>query len=234
MKKLCFWHLTIILSLCILGVSILSSCTTQKLVVADNDLHETEKPRSITRDSSGISITVTPSSWEREPLNLEHYVIPVLIEISNGSSQTAKISNQEIVLIADDRTQFNPIYPADVAATVLSDNFSRNVRLRHISYISFGFHRFYRFRPYPYHFHPFYYPDPFFFSDIEDTDEILTSALIPGNIRPGAVLKGYVYFRKIPKGIKSVVLEIKFLLQETANEVLVSFPFDVAEESILQ
>ena len=186
----------------------------------------------------GVTIAATPSYWPWSPKNLQNYVTPYYVRITNNSDKTIVVDFEDIVLFDQFKTQYTPLSP-DTVASIFNTS-TTIVSQGAYSYpqvsvgVGFGFgggygrrgygHRGYR-RGYGssvgiYGYSPvYYYPPPYYYSKPVNTADILTQALSLGPVHPGATITGFLYFRHTIAEASSASLIIGPLPTFTTIEV---------------
>jgi len=141
-----------------------------------------------------ISISVKTDQWKYSPSDLEHYVLPIYIEVENHSKEVVSIRKEDVFLLDEKKNQFNPLEPSDVMSMV-----------RRSYGFGFSFGIGYWSSPFGLWWYPYYTPPP-----VEDIyPDILNKAFTFGEVQPGAKLKGFVYFPKPSGDVKALTLYVK-------------------------
>jgi len=202
-------------------------------------------PTTVTGED-GVQIAVTPSFWPWEPKNLQKYVTPYYVSITNNSNKTVVIEYDNIVLFDQFNTQYTPLSP-DTVANIFGTSNPTTAYQGGYSYpslsvgVGFGFGGGYG-RPYGYGYRggygprvgvygyaPVYnYPPPVYYSRPVNTSDILTQALSLGPVYPGATVTGYLYFRDTIAEASQVSLDIGYNLEGSTKENVLTFPFDLS------
>jgi len=202
-------------------------------------------PTTVTSED-GVQIAVTPSFWPWEPKNLQKYVTPYYVSITNNSKKTVVIEYDNIVLFDQYKTQYTPLSP-DTVANIFGTSTNTAVYSGGYSYpslsvgVGFGFGGGYG-RPYGYGYRGgygprvgvygyapvYYYPPPVYYSKSVNTSDILTQALSLGPVYPGATVTGYLYFRDTIAEASQVTLDIGYNLEGSTKENVLTFPFDLS------
>lgn len=218
--------------LVLFALLIIAGCTSRHLVpVRDGGLVNPEL-KSVTKTEQGMSVTVRASAWRGKPSDLGSYVTPLHITIQNDSASSLSFDYEDIALLDENRTQYNPL-PPETVAQILQSGYQRRYAFRPFFSFGFGYSSFYS-----HHFHPFFFNsvfydpfyDPWYYPAAyysERFDEVFTRALIPGLIRPNARVEGFVYFKKIPTEVKRITLEIGYYVQGEPEPHRLSFPFSI-------
>lgn len=196
----------------------------------------------------GVTISVTPSFWPWEPKDLQKYVTPYYISITNNSDKTIILDYKDIVLFDQFKTQYTPLSP-DTVANIFGTSTTSTIYAPSYSYpslsvgVGFGFgggygRRGYGYRGYRrgygsrvgiYGYAPvYYYPPPqAYYSRSVNTSDILTQALSLGPVHPGATVTGYLYFRDTIAQAASVNLDVGYNQEGSTKETVLTFPFDL-------
>ena len=201
-------------------------------------------PTTITSED-GVSISVTPSFWPWDPKNLQEYVTPYYVSITNNSNKTIFVEYDNIALFDQFKTQYTPLSP-DTVANIFGTSNSGTVYQEGYSYpslsvgVGFGFGGGYA-RPYGYGYRGgyrprvgvygyspvYYYPPPVYYSRPVNTSDILTQALSLGPVHPGATVSGYLYFRDTIAEASQVNFDIGYSQEGSDNVTVLTFPFDL-------
>lgn len=144
--------------------------------------------------SNDLFISVKTDQWKYSPSDLDYYVLPIYIEVENRSKEAVSIRKEDIFLIDEKRNQFNPLEPRDVISMV-----------RRSYGLGFSFGIGYWSSPFGLWWYPYYIPS--FRENVYP--DILNKALTFGEVKPGAKLKGFVYFPKPPEDTKVLNLHVK-------------------------
>jgi len=202
-------------------------------------------PTTVTSED-GVQIAVTPSFWPWEPKNLQKYVTPYYVSITNNSNKTVVIEYDNIVLFDQYKTQYTPLSP-DTVANIFGTSTNTAAYSGGYSYpslsvgVGFGFGGGYG-RPYGYGYRGgygprvgvygyapvYYYPPPVYYSKPVNTSDILTQALSLGPVYPGATVTGYLYFRDTIAEASQVTFDIGYFLEGSTKENVLTFPFDLS------
>lgn len=218
--------------LVLFALLIIAGCTSQHLVPLGDGGRVNPELKSITKTEGGATIAVRASAWRGSPSDLERYVTPFYIVIQNDTSSSLRLGYENIVLFDENRTQYNPL-PPDTVARILESSYRRRYVFR--PYFSFGFgyssFHFRRYHPFffnsifydpfydPWYYPPAYYPQSF--------DDVYNNAMFPTVLQPRAKVEGFVYFKKIPTGVKSVSLEISYRVEGESELRKLGFPFAI-------
>ncbi|MEZ0361394.1 MAG: hypothetical protein ABWK04_05810 [Hydrogenobacter sp.] len=163
-----------------------------------------ERSTSLYRNTD-VQILVRSQAWNFSPSDLPYYVTPIYLEVKNLSQKSISIERRDVYLLDDKGNQYNALTPGDVSSMLsYSAGFSFGV-----AYYSYP----YWLGWYPYYpYYPPTYPD------------ILNYSFVYGTVQPGSVLKGFVYFQKLPKELKKVTLKVNYHIDGQTKSI--SFPFE--------
>ena len=203
----------------------------------------TPEVRSSTADQDKVKITISSNAWNGNPENLPKYLTPFFIDIENNTGSPITIQYDDIVLIDQFRNQYNALLP-DIASNIAMEKSRRKWYFRPSISIGFGSGGYYGGRygigyggygyGYPYYRSPFYWPYNYayyndYYSSYYDQDysDLFTKALIPGIIRPGARLSGFVFFKKLPPDVKTFDLNLGYRIQGEEKRYDLNFPYSV-------
>lgn len=223
------------LGLFLISLLIIAGCASRHLVPAQDGALINPELKSATKTEGGVSITVQASAWGGKPSDIESYVTPLYVVIQNHTSSILSFGYENVMILDENRTQYNPL-PAETVAQIVQSTYERRFFYRPrfslgFGFSSFRFHRFNSFFSNSIFFDPFY--DPFYYRPTyytERFDDVFTKALFPGLVQPNAKLEGFVYFKKIPTQVERVMLEISYRVNGEQEPHKFSFPF-VIEES---
>ncbi|HEX3036817.1 MAG TPA: hypothetical protein VHT73_17145 [Thermodesulfobacteriota bacterium] len=198
--------------------------------------------RTSSKIENGVKVTVKTSAWSGSPSSLKNYVTPFYVEIQNNTNEILTFGYDDLVLFSENRTQYNAFPPATVA-DILKAKYQSGYAYYPYPSISLGTGFFYGrpyyypWRPYfgpfgfydyydYYGYYPYWYPPAYSYRSV-DTEDVFTEALIPGSVYPNAKLQGFVYFKKIPKEVQRVTLEVGYNIQGEEGRHTLSFPFEL-------
>lgn len=184
-----------------------------------------------------VEITATASA-ELESYRFSKYLTVFYLEITNNSNKEIVFGSEDIVLIDEKAVQYNLLSPENAASIVrenskkwyyprISIGIGGGYHSGHFHY--YGRHRFWPYRFYnPYHrFHYYddlyYYPD--YYTRSNNLGEIYSDAIFPGLVKPGATLKGFVYFKKLLKEMPKVSLDFTYGYKTGNQRKSVTFEF---------
>lgn len=222
-------------------VLITIGCSSRHLVPVSDDGFVYPEFHTLFKTENGVTIGVNSSPWEGSPENLQRYVTPIFIEIQNNNNKNLNIKYDDIVLVDEYRTQYNPLSPQIVAEIInTTSQYAYGPGYPQVSIgLGFGYFSggsfwggsfyspfyspfyppFYFFGEFPLGYYPpYYYPPP-------DVGNIYTNALITGQVLPNAKLKGFVYFQKVPEQVSQVTLDISYKVEGENEPKKLSFPF---------
>ncbi len=225
----------------ILCVILALGCASRSLVpISDSGIAYPEL-LTTSKTLGDVTVTVNSSPWQGSPGYLERYITPIYVEIQNNGPSLLYVRYDGLVLLDQDRTQYNPLTPqivADTLKTVPEGYYPYGPNFPTVSIgLGFGYFSggpFYGGWPYygPYY-SPFfiygdyplgYYP-PAYYSP-PSVGDVYTKALIPGQVNPNAKLQGYIYFQKLPTEVKLVTLDVGFQINGKPKTYSLSFPFE--------
>ncbi len=186
------------------------SCAQKKLVPLGNGVKVDAKTYTSVYEDDMVSIKVKANAWEGYPSDLPDYVLPLYLEIHNKSPEAIEIDLKDITLIDDRGNQLNALEPKDVAEAVRG-SYGVGVAIGFTYGSPTWGHSLLLGGP-PYHGY---------------ADEVINRAFIPGRILPGARLKGFVYFQRIPDEARRVSLRVGYRIGERRKEVV--FKFEIRE-----
>ncbi len=188
------------------------SCAQKKLVPVGNGVYVDPKTYTSAYENERVKIVVRANAWEGYPSDLEDYVLPLYLEVQNKSSEVLEIDPRDLVILDEKGNQYNALEPKDVAEAVrggsgvgVSVGFAYGAPTWGLSWLAGG---------------PSYY---------EDTEDIINRAFIPGRVSPGATLRGFVYFQKIPDEVRRITLRVGYRIGGRREEV--AFKFKVRKGS---
>ena len=172
--------------------------------------------QSSSRSQNDITVTVRDSAWSGSPSDLASYATPLYVEIQNSASNVLTLSYEDLVLLDENRNQYNALSPEIVADMLKSKSrhgYSLPVSvgvgvggfLSRVFISIFGSS-------------PIYSPKPV------EVKDIFTQALIPGPLHPGSKLQGFVYFKKIPGQPEHFTLSVGYKVQGKDGQHQLSLP----------
>ena len=191
-----------------------------------------------------VNVAITANAWNGSPDNLSGYISPFFIEITNNTPNPISIDFSDIVLIDEYRNQYNVLVP-EIASDIIAQKSKSKWYFRPSISIGFGTGGYYGggygygigyyTRGYPYYRSPFYWPYNYaYYSDYYDSyyynrdySDIFTQAFVPGVIRPGAILSGFIYFNKLPPEVQKFDLNVGYKIDNENKRVELTFPYSV-------
>lgn len=178
---------------------------TPKLIPIEDGLTVNKERSTSLYRNTDVQILVKSQAWNFSPSDLPYYVTPIYLEVKNLSQKSISIERRDVYLLDDKGNQYNALMPGDVSSMLsYSMGFSFGV-----AYYSYP----YWLGWYPYYpYYPPTYPD------------ILNYSFVYGTVQPGSVLKGFVYFQKLPKELKKVTLKVNYRIDGQTKSI--SFPFE--------
>jgi len=193
-----------ILFFCVLMATF--SCAQKVLVPVENGVKVDPKTLTATHESTEVKIKVRTNAWECCPSYLDDYVLPIYIEVKNRSPNPIELSLKDVVLVDDKGNQYNALEPKEVAEAVrggsgvgVSLGFAYGTPGWGLGWVAGG---------------PAYY---------DSAEDVINKAFIAGRILPGAKLKGFVYFQKIPDEVRRITMRIGYRIGERRKEVVFKF-----------
>ncbi len=144
--------------------------------------------------SNGLVISVKTNSWDYSPSDLGSYVLAILLEVENKSKEAVGIRREDVFLLDKEGNQYNPLQPGDVL-NMLRGGYGGGISFS-IGYWSHPFGLWWS----PYYAFP---PSERVYPDI------VNRAFTFGEVQPGAKMKGFVYFPKMPEDVKDLTLNVK-------------------------
>jgi hypothetical protein len=197
---------------------------------------------SVRTSQDWVRITVIPSYWTGSPADLPTYVTPFYIQIENYSDKPIGFDYGDFVLFDQFRTQYSPLNPQAVADIVRSTGTTVYAYPAYPD-ISIGIGGGYYggpwwpyygpyWRPYGFYaYNPYYwyYPPPaYYYATPPSTKDVITDSLAPGSVAQKATVRGYIFFKRIPKEVNEVTLDISYGIEGTPIYRTLSFRFPVA------
>jgi len=218
---------------------ILSGCVYNGVRARKSVMKITPERISTPKLNDKVNLSVVANAWHGAPKNLKNHITPFYIDIDNRTKNNILISENDFVLFDEYRNQYNPLTPKRVANILISTNRKRFYIYPRISFgigTSFYHDRFYY---YGHHYYPFYRPY-YYFNDYPyynyrrpynepDLEDVFSSAINPGTIRPNANLSGYIYFNKVPEYAKELTLEIGYANVKDKTTHKLAFHFDITK-----
>ncbi|MBI3605825.1 MAG: hypothetical protein HY202_07355 [Nitrospirae bacterium] len=138
----------------------------------------------VTKKIGGASVSVQTQEWHFVPSELDQFYTPVLFLIKNSTENKISFSLKSLYLIGDSGNQFQPTPPSEVEKTFIDRGYIFTPSA-HIGIGSGGYSSFFGLGlDFP------LYPPPPAGSDIS------LLAIQEGEILPGAVIRGFAYFKQ--------------------------------------
>ena len=221
----------------ILFAILTAGCASRHIVPVQDSGVINPELKSISKTVNGVTVTVITSAWKNTPRDLGSYVTPFFVAIQNDTPRALSLGYENVLILDDNRKQYNPI-PAETVAQILQNSYRRRYAFR--PYFSFGFgyssFRYHRFNSFFFNdifYDPFYDPwyyRPAYYSDYsEGFDEVFNQALFPGSIQSNAKIEGFIYFKKIPTEVKRITLKVSYRVQGEPEAHKLTFPFSIEE-----
>ena len=179
-----------------------------------------------------IKISIIPSA-DLTNYKISKQLTTFYLEIFNNSDKKIYFDSNDMVLIDDSGLQYNQLSPENAANIVressrkwyiprISIGIGGGYHSKHFHFSGHNYfwpHRIY----YPYrryHYHDSYYP----YNQYQyDLSEIYSSAIIPGSVKPGSTLKGFIYFKKVPKEARNIQLDISYKNDGSSKTKTITF-----------
>jgi hypothetical protein len=168
------------------------SCAKKVLIPVGNGVEvDPDKGVAIYRDE-WVRIKVKANAWDGYPSSLPDRLLPLYMEIENLSDEKVVIRREEILLIDDRGNQYNALDPKEAAEVVrgssrigVSFGFAVGTPSYGLGWLAGA--------PYT--------------TDVED---VINKAFIPGTLLPGAKLKGFLYFQRLPDEVNRTTLRVGY------------------------
>jgi len=189
-----------------LSLILLLSCAKRSFVPIPDGYRIDAKNSAVIYTDRYVTIQVRTNSWDGYPSSLEERLLPLYIEILNRTDEPIKINR--IVLLDDTGTQYNPLSPE--SASRVASGYSVGLSLG----LGYGVHH-----------------GLGWFGGMPARDygeDIVNRAFIPGEILPGAKLKGFLYFQKLPDKVNRITLRVMYSIGFQSESV--NFYFKVKDE----
>ena len=172
--KFPFSIVMITLSLIILSLLLLNSCTTRYYPQSTERISVVDNYAILEKD--GIVFAISARLWTREPQRLSDFFTTYHIIVKNQSQQPVTISPTDIILLDEETNQYDALTANDLFEVLFYDDYIRDK------------------------FNPFTQTDDIFSGGDRITARVnfMQDAFHFGDILPGARKAGYVFFRKIP------------------------------------
>jgi hypothetical protein len=205
----------------ILSIFFLIGCasSSRNLVPLSDGSVINPKLQSATRTEQGVKVTVQSSAWRGTLNDLEQYVAPFYVVIQNDTARNLTFNYEDLALLNEKGTQYNPL-PPETVAQILQAARSGRYGFRPAFSIGFG-----GFGDGFLSFFSIFFPALYSTPAPQRLDDVFTQALTPGIVYPKSKLQGFVYFKEIPDKIERVTLEISYKVQGEPERHKLSFPF---------
>jgi hypothetical protein len=188
-----------------------AGCAQRKLVPAPLANIAPELPAAAWAESKGVRMTVQPDHWKGDPQNLREALTPINVLMTNRSGQAVRIGYQEFSLATGNGLRLTALPPFRIEASVpqTATRFVNPAFLWDRFYLSPYYSGFYG--PYfpawdgGWAFDgPFYDTYTYTWQKPLPTGDMLEKALPEGVLENGGRLRGFLYFRRLPHGTRSV------------------------------
>jgi hypothetical protein len=180
--------------------------------------------------AEGVELTVQASAWRGNPWDLDDYVAPFLIGLTNGAAIPLHYDYRSFRLFDDARFQYTALPPAEVerilraraavedrlAATSASSLPRRRRVVPDPYWYAWGW------APYAWYGWPWYYPGP----GPLPLDDVYLRALPEGPLQPAARLEGFVYFPRLRQDARGLRLEFHYQVGERPHVLALAFAID--------
>ena len=180
--------------------------------------------------AEGVELSVRPSAWRGSPWELDDYVTPFLVTLTNGAAVPLRYDYIDFRIFDDSRFQYTALPPIEVERILrwrtegddrLAAISSPPPILRRRRFVSDPYwDRWWG--PYGWYLWPWYYPGG------PITGDIYARALPMGTLQPGARLEGFVYFPRLRSDARWLRLEFHHHLGELPR--VLTLPFEVERD----
>jgi hypothetical protein len=214
-----------------LAAALVTACAAPRIVPVPEAGVEIDAAQGSARvTAAGVELAVQPSAWRGSPWDLDHYVTPFLVSLSNGTTEALDYDYTGFRLFDDSRFQYTALPPAEVER-IFRWGATDSVRLAATASPPPILRR--RIVPdptdwwwdrygYGWYGWPWYYPPP------RPLGDIYLRALPMGALHPGARLEGYVYFLRLRKDARRLTLEFHHRVGELPR--VLTLPFEVLRD----
>ncbi len=176
-----------------------------------------------TAQVAGVSLVVDGNAWSGNPSNLQQVMVPVEVEIQNGSDGPLRIRYSEFALLTAANLRVSPIPPYKIEGTIPGPPQPVTPAFAYGGFwLAPYYSRFYgpAFAPWP----GFFPYDGAFYSTLWvswpislPTRTMLEKAIPEGVLQPGGHLKGFLYFPELGNGVKQVTFQELLVNADTSN-----------------
>ncbi len=185
---------------------LLLACAQKKLVPVANGVSVDEKTYTSVYEDADVRILVRANAWKGYPTDLPDYVLPLYVEILNRGTEEVVIDPNGMILLDNRGNQYNALEPKEVAEAVRSGA-SVGVSVG----LAYGT---------PHWGLGWFAGEPY---SRKDVGGVINYAFIPGRIVPGAKLKGFVYFQRIPDDVNRIRFRLTYKIGEVSRSVEFKF-----------
>ncbi len=200
LRKGFFWQMVA----CLFIAFVVFGCASTKIYPKGN-VGAIESENRVTITQNNVTLTVLTNTWNRSPYDVVDYYTPMEVVIRNDQEHSIDIDNSDFLLFDDMRNQYRAVNPNAVDQVLGYDPYGMGYgRL----YASFGAGRSRFMRPFfhdPF-FYPYWYYNPYYFPYYY-TSDVQKVGLLPGEVRPHAQVRGFLYFQKISPLSKDLTME---------------------------
>jgi hypothetical protein len=210
----------------LLAVPLVVGCAVPRIVPVPAPGVEVDAGQATaTALAGGVELAVRPSAWRGSPWDLDDYVAPFLVSLTNGTEHPLHYDYVGFRLFDDGRFQYTALPPVEVER-ILRWRAGEPVRLAATSSPPPVLRR--QVAPGPYWdawWGPGYewYGWPWYGRPL--IGDVYRRALVMGTLQPGARIEGFVYFPRLRPSARTLRLEFHHQVGD-APRVLV-LPFEV-------
>jgi hypothetical protein len=214
---------------CGLVLLLLAGCTTTRIVPVPEPgvaIDAAQTTASVAADN--VELAVRASAWRGNPWDLDHYVAPFLVSLTNGTPSLLQYDYGSFRAFDDQRFQYTALPPAEVER-IFRARAAVPERLA-----ATGAPPILRRRPAVAD--PYWYPWdwswyggygwPWYYSVPPALDDIYLRALPVGPLLPGARLEGFVYFPRLRADARGLRLEFHHQVGDQPRVLALSFVID--------
>lgn len=193
-----------LLILCMIGTFLLAGCAATKIYPKSNQ-GLIKNGNRVTLTQNKVSLTVLTNTWNYVPSDLDDYYTPIEVLIRNDQEHSIDVSFQDFLLFDEVGNQYRALKPLTVDNAMGYNGYGRGFG-RYSVFMGFSYGRF----SHPFFHDPFYhrywYGYPYYYQPYYSST-VQRVALLPGEVRPHAQVKGFLYFQKISAASKDLILE---------------------------
>ena len=220
--------------LLVLGlIVLLAGCAGRHLAPAPQADRVAGDENAAQDEQNGVRV-IFEADWHGDPDNLESAVTPLRVSLTNDSGHPLRVRYRDFTLATDTGFRSRAMPPfqirgsvPEVQATLVRPYYGWNG-----FYVAPYFSPFYGpyYRPWagPWAFDAPYYTFYTTWQKPLPTEDMLERALPEGVLERGGTLTGYIYFQRIPEGVKGVQFQAKLIDAVTEETVAtMAIPFVV-------